>query len=260
LLYRNLALQDQFTDTRKELRQLPSWATATETAVRPLGKCPTAHQEAVAKDVGASWADKKAAAVVSQAIRALTPGDGTRVVTVHPWHDGSAADARKVRSSNRDSGCAASELAPRRDGYRCYVGDNLYDPCFARPANTTDYLCAPARETKPWILIKGATRDTGYENNDPPGSSDVFRVKLANGAACTTSSGSGPKGVPGYPYWVGYCSGGPFGAQLKVWRAGGRKTSKIHPLYPAKVPGEWTVAVETSDGDVKRLPVALAWR
>ena len=89
-----------------------------------------------------------------------------RVVTVDPRRDGSAADAKTVCYSNGDGGCIASELAPR--WYRCFVGDNLYDPCFASPANTTDYLCAPASEAKPWILIKGSSRDTGYENTDPP--------------------------------------------------------------------------------------------
>jgi hypothetical protein len=184
----------------------------------------------------------------------------TKVVTVDPWHDGSAASAKTVRSSNGESGCSASELAPRRDGYRCFVGNNLLDPCFASPASTTDYLCAPANKIKPWILIKGAARDTDHENTDPPGSSDVFWVKLANGAACSRSSGSGPKGVPGYPYWVGYCTGGGYGTKYKVWRVGEGRTSKIYPLYPAKVAGGWTVAVETSDRIVERLPVALAWR
>jgi hypothetical protein len=260
LLYRNLALQDQFASSQKELWQFPGWAKAAAAAIKPLAKCPAAHREAVAKDVSASWADKKAAAVVAKAIHALGPGAGTTLVTVDPWHDGSAADATIIRSSDGDSQCIASEIAPRRDGYRCFADQGLFDPCFASPTKTIDYLCFPASETKPWTLLKGPSKDTGYENTDSPGTTDVFRVKLANGATCARATGAGPKGVPGYPYWVGYCSGGPYGADGKVWRVGEGKTSVIYPLYPGKADGAWTAAIETSDGTVERLPVALAWR
>jgi hypothetical protein len=82
LLYRNLALQDQFADPRKELWKFPSWASAATTVVQPLTKCSATHQQAVAKDVDTTWGDKKAAAVVSKAIRDLASASGPTSVSV----------------------------------------------------------------------------------------------------------------------------------------------------------------------------------
>jgi hypothetical protein len=44
---------------------------------------------------------------------------------------------------------------------------------------------------------------------DEPGTAGVFSVKLAGGADCRRSSGSGPNGVAGHSYWAGWCSGCP---------------------------------------------------
>ncbi|GLY43406.1 hypothetical protein Amsp01_094290 [Amycolatopsis sp. NBRC 101858] len=70
-LYRNVALQDQFQDTSKELWQFPGWDAAAEAGVRPLSKCGPGYLTQLAAAVPGRWADKKAAGVIAGKIRAL---------------------------------------------------------------------------------------------------------------------------------------------------------------------------------------------
>jgi hypothetical protein len=178
--------------------------------------------------------------------------------TVDPWHDGSAAKAT-AQAAPAGSDCIPSELAPRRDGYRCFVGSEIHDPCFADPAGDGAYACAPPAIGGSWTRFTGLARDSG-DATGTPGRTDIFLVKLADGATCARHSGSGPAGVPGYPFWVGFCTGGPLGSD-GIWRIGdGMSAAANFPLYPTSDPNAWTAAVETSPGHVERLPVTLAWR
>jgi hypothetical protein len=255
-LYKNIALQDKYHDTSKELWQFASWSTDAVTAAGPLAKCTAAQREAIAKRVESSWADKKAAAVVAKGVRALSTTGTTTIRTVDPWHDGTSA---KTTVSGAD--CSGSEIAPRRDGFRCFAGSHLYDPCSVSPARRTDLLCAPLDPAASWTRLTGASSDPAYAGTGAPGATGVFMVKLANGATCRRSTGSGPNGVPGYPYWAGSCTGGPYGSRSLVWRVGDDTgEAGTYPLYPAAGAKIWTAAVETSPGKVHRLPVARAWR
>jgi hypothetical protein len=177
--------------------------------------------------------------------------------TVDPWRDGTGRKATTGKAGP-DSSCIPSELAPRHDGFRCFIDSNIYDPCFN---NGSDYLCAPFTLSGTWTKFTGVSRDAGFVNDGEPGKTGVFAVKLANGAECHRRSGSGPAGVPGYPYWAGGCSGGSFGSGERIWRVGENMNSAQNfPLYSTDDPKLWTAAVETSPGKVERLPVTLAWR
>jgi hypothetical protein len=116
--------------------------------------------------------------------------------------------------------------------------------------------------TDSWTRLSGAPQEAGgYRNPDPPGRTGIFAVRLANGAECHRHTGAGPNGVPGYPYWVGTCSGGPLGSGGDIWRIGDSMGSAPnYPLYPTDDPKVWSAAVETSPGKVQKLPVTLAWR
>lgn len=75
-LFKNLALQDAFKDTSKEYWQFPTWESSARTAVQPLKGCSATHRATVATNVERTWGDKKAAAVVANAIRALGDTSG----------------------------------------------------------------------------------------------------------------------------------------------------------------------------------------
>jgi hypothetical protein len=73
LLYKNLALQDEFTDTSKELWQFPGFAEAAETAVEPLQNCSTTYLVRLASFLPSEWGDRKAAKVAADAILTALP-------------------------------------------------------------------------------------------------------------------------------------------------------------------------------------------
>ena len=77
-LFRNLTLQDQFADTRKELWQFPGFKAAAEKAVAPLEDCSTDHRGELANYLPTDWADSKAAGIVAAAILDGLPGISTK--------------------------------------------------------------------------------------------------------------------------------------------------------------------------------------
>lgn len=79
-LYRNVALQDQFLDTSKELWQFPGWDAAAEAGVRPLTECSAGYLTQLATALRGRWEDKKAAGVVAEKIRALAARGDSHVV------------------------------------------------------------------------------------------------------------------------------------------------------------------------------------
>lgn len=70
-LYRNIALQDEFSDTSKELWQFPGWPAAAAVGVGPLSACSAEYRAQLADFLPSSWGDPKAAQVVADAVRGL---------------------------------------------------------------------------------------------------------------------------------------------------------------------------------------------
>jgi hypothetical protein len=72
-LYKNLALQDMFSDKSKELYQFPQWQPSARIAVAPLSACGLDFLQQLAAYLPGHWGDPKAAAIVATEIRRLTP-------------------------------------------------------------------------------------------------------------------------------------------------------------------------------------------
>jgi hypothetical protein len=70
-LYKNLALQDEFSDKSKELWQFPQWAGEAARAIAPLSTCSSSYLAKLATELPGGWQDKKAAGVVADAVRRL---------------------------------------------------------------------------------------------------------------------------------------------------------------------------------------------
>lgn len=145
-LYRNLALQDAFKDTGKEYWQFPSWQSSSVTAAQPLAACNAAHIEAVAGNVEATWADKKAAAVVAQSIRALIKGtEATRVTTINILSGGQLkpgytvkAETNTVEDCTYDQGSPAGMTA---NTHSCGTVAAYMPACWADPSRANTLLC-----------------------------------------------------------------------------------------------------------------------
>lgn len=86
LLYRNLALQDEFADTNVEYHEFPRWAVAAREAVVALDACDSEYLAGLAKAVRDGWGDRVAAGVVADAVDRVAAGpvpvDSTQVESV----------------------------------------------------------------------------------------------------------------------------------------------------------------------------------
>lgn len=73
LLYRNLALRDEFADKSRDLWEFPAWASSATVAVRPLAACTVAYREQLADLLPGTWGDSRAAGIVADGIRKVAP-------------------------------------------------------------------------------------------------------------------------------------------------------------------------------------------
>jgi hypothetical protein len=89
-------------------------------------------------DAFSQWGRDRPGAFTLELTGSAAPATTFR--TVEPWKDGSAASAVKG-ATGADSSCIPSELAPRRDAYRCFLDGRIGDPCFVNPAHRVP-LCA----------------------------------------------------------------------------------------------------------------------
>ncbi|MGN7149280.1 hypothetical protein ACTHQ6_09850 [Arthrobacter sp. SAFR-179] len=193
----------------------------------------------------------------------------TRFVTLDPWKDGTLKAVNKTydgSTNNSGSGCNGSEIAPRKDGFRCYW-PGIFDPCFQNPSAAHDFLCIGVTQDGKALttLLKNMQLGDNFgfrQNTGAPDQSSPVRVELVDGTVCVRASGAGPQGIPGYPYWAGSC----FGPSGGVWRVGEpelwNNDLRHYALYPpVTADGYWQVA--TANGDTtaaRRIDVKTAYR
>lgn len=199
-----------------------------------------------------------AATLVAAPLAAIVPAHATtapatQVITSRPWQANGVLRVHAVVRSGHGGTCNDSNVSGRTDAYRCYVGNQIIDPAFKSP-RTHDVV---ALEGNRWVEYKGIStfhRQAGATSNH------IWRVRLANGAVCTAATGAGPAPVAKYPYWMGFCSGGPYAAsQMAVWRTPANGAAIIagnaaHTRFQA------AVEYPLGSGHVTLVPVLTALR
>lgn len=108
-LYVNLAEQDAFAGTGKELAQFPAWGPDASTAVQPLTRCSAQYRGQLADYLPSSWGDKKAADIVAADIRQL---GAAAVAPTTPGTSAAAADSFTPGSHFDDQCVIAWPSAP----------------------------------------------------------------------------------------------------------------------------------------------------
>ena len=196
-------------------------------------------------------------------------GPATKFVQLDPWHDGSASSASSTYDGStaaqpQGASCSRSEIAVRDDGYRCFRPGTVTDPCFQSPSSSSDFLClAPGPGGKPKVtkLTSMRAQPPAKSTTAPADKAPPVWIELSDGTVCARATGAGPKGVPGYSFWVGTCTG-PSGG---VWRVGDSNiwaNDALHySLYPGTGAGRWQAAISVGSetAPVKLLDVATVW-
>jgi hypothetical protein len=95
----------------------------------------------------------------------------------------------RVRAGDCPSG---SEATPRRDAWRCFSGNLVYDPCFSSPEDRGIAVCPAA----PWLDTAVKIRLTkplprAFGNHDAPSASlQPWALELYDGRRCLFADGA----------------------------------------------------------------------
>jgi hypothetical protein len=212
LLFDNVAGQDQFADKSKLLWEFDTWEAATVAGTEPLRSCSTGYRASLAAKVAGNWGDKKAAAVVAEAIIAMNaPADvgNTKVVKIDPWSDQAIVGGAEPGGS-ADSCSASSVFHPE------FVTCSTSAQCITDSSGAKG-LCPTGYGLDSWVLA-----DVDMSDYDlAPGSELVaIKLQLVDGSWCSFHGGSGPKPPDGIGGFSGSCAGpGEQSGSLILWQA-----------------------------------------
>jgi hypothetical protein len=111
-----------------------------------------------------------------------------------------------------DGECWTGSAADSRpDAWRCFLGDNILDPCFSNAGGTSTFvLCAE----DPWssvvrlALTKPLPQDMANEASDDPTAKHPWAIKLDDGKKCVAFTGA-TGAIAGIGVSYG-CDGGGF--------------------------------------------------
>jgi hypothetical protein len=113
-----------------------------------------------------------------------------------PWVDGAPAPGSIVITASGDANCwEGSIVSARADAYRCstsptYEGGNLFDPCFASPADGHRMLC-PSEPLGSRRLVAMTSSDPGPSNGPGTVNTDLpWEIGLADNVTCRLVSGA----------------------------------------------------------------------
>jgi hypothetical protein len=116
---------------------------------------------------------------------------GTQVITYAPWAAPGML-ARGISAASTQSGsCFTTSSATTAPGaYRCFVGNNLYDPCFADATSGAGQAACPSPENPDSVIVIRLTAPLPKPATSP-GSPIPWLLVLANGQHCQTITGTG---------------------------------------------------------------------
>lgn len=154
----------------------------------------------------------------------------------------SAAGALTVPVDAHGTGrCWTASIVVRiPDAYRCLVGNNIADPCFAPPRHTSPVTVACVPD--PWSGARLVSLTEPLPSTTPlAGPANPWAVELANGARCIAATGTVPE---------------VDGLSLNLLCAGGMAAGGLDITGP-----QWRVRYGASaGGSLSLVAVSAAWR
>jgi hypothetical protein len=169
-----------------------------------------------------------------------------------------APDASSVSGLATQAGsCWTNSIAApyRADAWRCTVGNEIHDPCFAI-SGTSNLLCGvnPASSTAnaPFVLRLSKPLPAASTPSSTP-SDWAWAVLLADGTYCTPFTGTRPFAATGEAAYYSCASGNPdeeyiFGdlnSSSSTWTASVGSLSDATSTYPPAITSQQTMNVET---------------
>ncbi|MBV9333996.1 MAG: chromate efflux transporter [Candidatus Eremiobacteraeota bacterium] len=117
----------------------------------------------------------------------------TNVLIVQPWSHGQLRSGFTITRKAKGS-CFSNALTTNRlDAWRCFIGNDIYDPCFSGSAHAAVVACADDPFSRRVILLSlqkplNSGESSTTEMLQPKG--EPWGLRLANGETCTFVTGA----------------------------------------------------------------------
>jgi hypothetical protein len=139
---------------------------------------------------------RAAVVVLAASILAATAGatsQTTRVQVFRPFANGKLAAGLSVAKSFNGSCWEGSLADPRKDAWRCFIGNSINDPCFS-DSHVRTWVACPADGTPfgTTVLRLNLTKPLprSLANRGSPGEGDPWAIRLPGGKVCTFLTGA----------------------------------------------------------------------
>lgn len=131
------------------------------------------------------------------------PALRTEVTVLNPYDpDLPEGSIREWEEPGYTANCVPSTISGRDDSARCFVNNNILDPCFPSPQMIA--ICLDFKDES-WILLR--LQADSHENFEgvAPEEGKIVHAELEDGTRCSSGSGSGPQRIGTYN-WIGVCT------------------------------------------------------
>jgi hypothetical protein len=125
---------------------------------------------------------------------ATVKSDGpTRVQLFMPWSSGALARGFTVKKNGAGSCWTHSLSTDRSDAWRCFLGNDILDPCFSESPRSGQVACAEEPFSKTVVILR-LTKPLPADENpttkwlQPKG--EPWALRLANGDTCYFATGA----------------------------------------------------------------------
>lgn len=135
-----------------------------------------------------------AATAAPTAQSSLTPSQqsGTQVITYAPWAGaGTLASGISASASQSGSCFSTSSATTAPNAYRCLVGNDLYDPCFADATSAAGEVACPNPAHPDSVVVIKLTAALPAPATSAGSTIIPWLLVLANGQQCQTITGTG---------------------------------------------------------------------
>ena len=186
-----------------------------------------------------------AAASLIMTTAAASAAQTTRVTVYRPFGNSTLSTRFTVVRTAKGQCFSGSVADPRRDAWRCSIGNAIADPCFSDDAVPSWVVCP--EDSSPFgtrvvrlALAKALPRSLG--NHGSAGQGNPWAIKLAGGEICTFLTGA---------TFAFHGKRVNYGCSKKTFLAGS----------PARTSAAWTIVLGTGPKSKPRTAVILvaAW-
>lgn len=117
----------------------------------------------------------------------------TSVMVFAPWAHGQLSSAFTIARKATGSCYSNALTTDRPDAWRCFIGEDIYDPCFSGVAHASVVACADDPFSRRLILLRLTKplpneKDPTTEMLQPKG--EPWGLRLANGETCAFATGA----------------------------------------------------------------------